>query len=661
MVALAMLMAFALVGLPFPAQEKAPRFPDEIALPDGAVRLGSAALKFSDGTYGVVFLGDGKRFAILNHNRIRIYETATAREVRGWKADEYVNLAIAATPDGKIIASGGNNDMIRIWDADTGKMIRQFNKHVGKRVFNLRFSPDGKYLVSFGSERETAKDKEIDGKDSPLYQGLRVWDVETGTELPAFGGGLVAGMNAEFTADGKNLVYRDLRDWREGFGKVHMRPLAGGPDVAWDARDKTKWVIPFAYPDSGLEPEKSGALDWHFNIWDGNKDRELRRFKLDQINTVPQVNFYHVRFSHDLKLVASAGHYDGITLWEPAKGTRRVLLPGSGYYGLDFTRDGKTLVACGGYEVRLFDVATGKELGAVGHRSEVLSAAISPDQKTVATAGRDMSIRLWDRATGAERRVLSGDEGSYLVVFLSNETLASPGKNGTLRIWNIDPGKKGHQFVANKAGISSLALTKDGKQLASGGSDGTIRVWDTDTWTEVKSMAAPNTWVFALAFAPDGKSLFATYGNDNTFRMWDLESGKEVRRFNDNNVLQMRSLAVSSDGKLALSSTSSRDKGIMTVWETATGKAHATLPPLDGEARAIAFSPDGKTLVVSRFGYQIDQNLWLIDTTTWKIKGHLAGHPRAINALVFSADGRYLVSASDDSSAVVWDMTKIAK
>ena len=133
--------------------------------------------------------------------------------------------------------------------------------------------------MSLGSERKFEKDKAHDMLYRATDQGLRVWDVETGTELPAFKDGLPAGMGTEFTPDGKNLVWRDERDWGQGFGKVHMRPLAGGPEQTWDVKDKTKWVIPFAYPDDGVGPlaGKSGAflLDWHFNIWDGNKEREL--------------------------------------------------------------------------------------------------------------------------------------------------------------------------------------------------------------------------------------------------------------------------------------------------------------------------------------------------------------------------------------------------
>ena len=595
-----------------------PRWPDEIPLPEGALRLGSAALRFRDGVYGVTFLGDGQRFATINHNRVRIFATASAKEVRGWKADAYALLAIAATPDGKRIASAGNNEMIRIWDADTGKMIREFNKHVGARVFKLNFSPDGKHLVSLGSERE--RKQFSDDFYRSTDHGLRVWDVETGTELPAFKGGLVAGNHAEFTPDGKSLTWYDKR-----IGKVLVRPLAGGPDQTWDVKNKAKWGTRSAYLDSPLQP---------------------------------------VRVSPDRSLVASAGENDGIVLWEPATGTRRTLRPGRGLYGLDFSRDGKTLIACGYDEIRLFNVATGKEHGAFGHRAGVVAVSLAVDQKSVATASHDGTVRVWDRATGAERLVFAEHKGAVTaVVFLGNKSVASAGLDGTIRIWDADTGKEQQRFHGPKNGVHSLALSPNGKLLAAGGGDGdgVIRLWDTDTWKDRKPIEGHRRRVCTLVFAPDGKSLFSASApvpheagfGFGTFRMWDLDSGQEVRRFKDNPLLPV---ALSADGKLAMSNNDQ----FMIVWDTATAKQHAKIPRMDGYVRAVAFSPDGKTLALSRYAYMIEDNLLLVDTTTWKIKGKLAGHPQAINALVYSTDGRFLISGSDDGSAVVWDMNKVA-
>ena len=130
--------------------------------------------------------------------------------------------------------------------------------------------------------------------------------------------------------------------------------------------DKAKWDSPFFYTEIGYDPRESGAyfVDWQLVVWDGNKERELRRFPIWSKEGHSQNT---IRFSPDHSIVASCDQTNTITLYYPRTDTSRVLAqfaPLTGMYGLDFTRDGRTLIACAGKEIRWFDVAAGKEQGA---------------------------------------------------------------------------------------------------------------------------------------------------------------------------------------------------------------------------------------------------------------------------------------------------------
>ena len=251
-----------------------------------------------------------------------------------------------------------------------------------------------------------------------------------------------------------------------------------------------------------------------------------------------------VAFSPDGKTAAS-GSADGVRLWDVA--TRRQIgrpltAPAasadelSGINSVVFSPDGKTLASgSDDHAVRLWDVATRRQIGQAlwitkppaGHTDAVTSVAFSPDGKTLASGSDDHAVRLWDVATRRQiGNALTGHtDGVSSVAFSPDgKTLASGSDDHAVRLWDVATRRQiGNALTGHTDGVSSVAFSPDGKTVASGGSgDGTVRLWDVATRRQIGSPLAPHTLgVASLAFSPDGKSL-AIGGLDNTVRLWDV-------------------------------------------------------------------------------------------------------------------------------------------
>jgi WD40 repeat protein len=432
----------------------------------------------------------------------------------------------------------------------------------------------------------------------------------------------------------------------------------------------------------------SGGLDdapkeaYSLRLWDAATGQELRRCNLPKTKsggTEPPTGFaFSPKGDQLVAAVAEMNTY----IFDVATGNQVHKLNHYWAYRVAFDPKGKSVVSVGGATLRLWDPANGKELFQefAGHQKSVSAVAVSPNGKIVASAGEN--IRLWETTTGKPIRQLSAS--AVTVAFSPDGKTLASGGGTSVRLWDVDTGKPLNKFDGPRL-LRSVVFASE-KLLISGDEQATIRWWDLDKGKEIRQVdnqALAES--LSLAVSPDGKNL-ACAGAWNHFAignivldlqgrlkvkshegyyvmMWDVEKGQEVRKFAgllDN----IKAVAFSPDGK-TLAATA-RD-GHIILWDADTGKdrLHILAHPVAkspgaspsgyvGSAfaatPALCFAPDGKTL----YSAGPDKTLRAWDTATAKEHGRFQADS-SFSALVLTLDGSALISASGDSTVLVWD------
>ncbi len=645
-------------------------------LPPGALaRIGTIRFRHANTILSIAYSPDGSTLAVSTHNGIHLWKVSTGKQLVFSPVEGLYAMAFSA--DGTTLVGQTDKGNLYLWDLKANKDKGPSPAPFLGPFSCFAFSPDDK-TIALAKTNTILLSERATGKELKKLEGIKGQTEQ-----------LVFSKDAKLLTIKSHLVEDTARIdpmfLRKG-GKL-MEPKRREIVTVWDLATGAK-VSSLEFPHKEIELgsqeyEGMALMPDGLLLGDFTGDRssgqasvrflDIRTGKEARSFSLPK-GTRAIGFSKDSKYMVLAGEKT-LHLWDCVIGKEIWKLVTETFLRLEFSPDGKTLAGgVVGYmssPIRMWDVATGRQICIFPeHQYPSRLIALSPDGRTVTTwEYRDEGscpLRYWEAATGKELLPIPERLHKFqsLAALSGNDnTLASHGDSGELRLWDVPSGKHLRDLPL-KDKDTSCAFSPDGKLLVSrfleAGTGARINqkmeFWEVATGKRLATFDEKDSLCWTLAFSADGKML-AAGGSDDTICIWDVPDRKKLMTLKAQGT--PFHFVFSPDGK-TLASTDLVSREIK-LWEVSTRKE---LPSISNDQtkkkhergiHALAFSPDGNTIATS----DIEGGIYLWDVQSKRLRRECKGHFDRVTELAFSSDGRILASGGYDGTILVWDLTKL--
>jgi len=546
------------------------------------------------------------------------------------------HLAEVYSPDisanGKFIVTPSADKTAKVWELQTGKLLFSLEGHTDQ-VLSAKFTKNSKDIITAGDNRIIIWDALTGKKKFQLVHG----------EIPPINLDKLAGQTISSSSIAAMAISKDDKYLASGATDSSV--------IIWDLKtDKKIQVLKHAgkLKSIVITSDNQHLISLTENYFVSYWDFKNGKFVKQLIKDAKNVAFLNV--SPDEKKMLTLTDTDASAyMWDLETGKMlHHFSTDSRLMSVSWSPGGKKIIGAAKDQSFVWDAETGKPgYQLAGHKGWVYKAIFSPSEKTIATSGRDLSIKIWNAATKKLLYSLEGHQGMINSLSFSpdGKQLISTSDDHSVKFWDVASGQMTKQLIGAGNEVFFGNISNDKKYFLTASADNNCIVWDMQGAKKIHSLTGHTSWIYFADFS-NNKKLIITAATDKTARIWRLETGEMLQ------VLYGHNDAVNHgnfNSEATKAVTASEDKTAI-IWNVANGKILQVLNHAQ-QVKTAEFSPDGKQILTTCFDHTA--KIW--DVESGKLVASLNKHTWIVRSGEYSSDGKYIATASGDKTAILWN------